>query len=131
MRALSIRQPYAEMILLGLKPGDYRKQRTHIINERFWLYSPKQWARPAAMEGGIWSRDLVAAKPPPWIVELATAMKLFGDKELPTGVIVGSAMIDLCIAGEGFFQWRFADVERAKKLIKPTRPPQPVWFEPF
>ena len=35
MRALSIRQPYAELILRGIKTIEYRSRRTRIIGERF------------------------------------------------------------------------------------------------
>ena len=36
MRALSIRQPYAELILQGIKTIEYRSQRTRIIGEKFY-----------------------------------------------------------------------------------------------
>ncbi len=38
-RALSIRQPYAELILRGIKKIEYRSRRTRIIGERFYIYS--------------------------------------------------------------------------------------------
>ena len=44
MRALSIRQPYAELILRGIKPIEFRSRRTSIIGERFYIYASKQWA---------------------------------------------------------------------------------------
>ena len=34
MRALSIRQPYAELILRGIKTVEYRSRPTRIIGER-------------------------------------------------------------------------------------------------
>jgi hypothetical protein len=37
MRALSIRQPYAELILRGLKTIEYRSRPTKIIGERFYI----------------------------------------------------------------------------------------------
>ena len=36
MRALSIRQPFAELILRGMKTIEYRSRPTRIIGER-WL----------------------------------------------------------------------------------------------
>ena len=39
MRALSIRQPYAELILRGIKTIEYRSRRTRIIGERFYIYA--------------------------------------------------------------------------------------------
>ena len=69
----------------------------------------------------------------PWMLELAEAIKLFGpDVQLPTGVIVGSAVIERVSPREdGMWQWHLADIERAKRLRKPTGHPQPVWFTPF
>jgi hypothetical protein len=68
------------------------------------------------------------------MIELANALRLF-PHELPTGVIVGSAVIEKVTPGEGasagMFHWHLADIERAKKFRKPRGHPQPVWFEPF
>ena len=41
MRALSIRQPYAELILRGVKTIEYRSRRTRIIGERFYIYAAR------------------------------------------------------------------------------------------
>lgn len=69
------------------------------------------------------------------MIELAEQMKLIEPgalAELPRGVIVGSAMIEKVTPGEdGLFRWHLKDVERAKRLRKPTRHPQPAWFRPF
>ena len=43
MRALSIRLPYAELILRGIKPIDFRSRPTRIIGERFYIYASHQW----------------------------------------------------------------------------------------
>ncbi len=39
MRALSIRQPYAEEILRGIKRIENRTRPTKIIGERFYIYA--------------------------------------------------------------------------------------------
>lgn len=73
---------------------------------------------------------------PPWMTELANGLRLF-PHELPTGVIVGSAVIEKVSrmqspSGEdGMYQWHLAGVKRAKRLRKPAGHPQPVWFTPF
>ena len=129
MRALSIRQPYAELILRGSKRIEYRSRPTRIIGERFYIYAAK---KPAAESLRGWSRDLASGMPPPWIVELADALELFPPRRpLPTGVIVGSAVIEKVSRGDGFYRWHLCDVRRARTLRRPTRHPQPVWFEPF
>jgi hypothetical protein len=60
MRALSIRQPHAELILRGIKTAElraietveYRTWATRIIGERFHIYAGKAAGKP------VWSRDL-------------------------------------------------------------------------
>jgi hypothetical protein len=41
MRALSIRQPFAELILRGIKTVEYRSRPRKIIGERFLIYASK------------------------------------------------------------------------------------------
>ena len=98
MRALSIRQPYAELILRGIKQIEYRSRPTRIIGERFWIYAAgKKWSGVS----GRWpvkqaDNIVVPSEPlPPWMLELAEGLRLF-PHELPTGVIVGSAVIERC-----------------------------------
>src|SRR5258706_10237895 len=69
MRALSIRQPYAELILRGIKTVEYRTRPTRIIGERFHVYAPLR----RASAQGIWSRDLAMPLDglPAWMIELA------------------------------------------------------------
>ena len=139
MRALSIRQPYAELILRGLKTIEYRSRPTHIIGERFYIYASKGNgtsfgpSRHRATPRSAWSHDLANADPPPppWMLELAHALVL---GELPVGVIVGSAIVEKVSPpdpSDGMYRWHLADVLRARRLRKPKGRPQPVWFMPF
>ena len=151
MRALSIRQPYAELILRGIKRIEYRSMPTHIVGERFYIYAAgKKWDGHSSPVTGrssgkkAWSGDLATGDDaPPWIVELANGLRMF-PHELPTGVIVGSAVIEKVVGPvespthqsslinhHCFYAWHLTDVERAKKFRKPTGHPQPVWFKPF
>ena len=127
MRALSIRQPYAELILRGIKTVEYRSQPTRIIGERFHIYASKGKVSPP-----IVSDNLEAARPPGWMLEIAEQLKLIGpETELPAGVIVGSAVIERVSEIDGMYRWHLSGVERAKTLRKPKGHPQPVWFLPF
>jgi len=45
MLALSIRQPYVELILRGIKTIEYRSRPTRIIGQRFWIYAAGKWPR--------------------------------------------------------------------------------------
>jgi hypothetical protein len=174
MLALSIRQPFAELILRGIKRVEYRSRATRQVGRRFWIYVSRQMAagsRPhsarstqhPALSGthtargtdatlaaarSIWSNDLAVPAEmgrlplPDWMIELAEDLIL---GRLPTGVIVGSAVIERCQeirAAERpadksvrraapLFAWHLVDVEPVTRPRKPARRPQPVWFRPF
>lgn len=106
-RALSIRQPYAEKILRGIKKIEYRSQRTK-IRERVYIYASKT---PGAIE------DFEALNLQPG--------------ELPTGVLVGTVEISGCTGYPGDYEWHLANPQRLSQPIKPERRPQPSWFFPF
>lgn len=152
MLALSVRQPYAELILRGMKVVEYRSQSTKIVGERFWIYATKkEWpvgrtnnrkqrlgepvlSTSMDRKSPTWSTELEAGDPPPWMLELANALRLFRG-ELPRGVIVGSAVIERVTRGEGssggYYRWHLADVQRLAEPRKPKRHPQPVWWRPW
>ncbi len=136
MRALSIRQPYAELILRGIKKIEYRSRRTRIIGERFYIYASKGTGQLAIGTGAESALTPTLSHPPKMERE-----------QLPTGVIVGTAIITggrvvraSCPNGNGaragspchhHYQWHLSDVKRLKRPRKPKRMPQPVWFTPF
>jgi hypothetical protein len=140
MLALSVRQPYAELILRGIKTIEYRSRATRIIGQRFHLYAAGKWPtrkRRATTQTTAWSLDLALptaerdAAVLPWMAELANGLRLF-PHELPTGVIVGSAVIErIDRRADGMWQWHLAGVERLKTPRKPKTHPQPTWFRPF
>jgi hypothetical protein len=58
-------------------------------------------------------------------------MRKYGIKDvscddLPRGVLIGSVELIDCDGG----QWSLREPERAKKMVPPTKQPQPVWFYP-
>ncbi len=161
MRALSIRQPFAELILRGLKTVEYRTRPTRIIGERFFIYASKggKWNDEVrrmndelrtAEHRPVTSDNLSVEPPPPWMLALAEALRIL-PADLPRGVIVGSAVIEKCEEisdqmsevrnGEALnsdlrpltsmYAWHLGDIERARTLRKPRSHPQPVWFQPF
>ncbi len=108
-RALSIRQPYVEMILRGIKKAEYRSRLTH-IRERVYIY--------ASLKPGDESYYKKLQ------VEPGT---------LPTGLILGTVEIVDCKYRilQGDYQWILANPKRLKTPIKPERQPQPGFFKPF
>jgi hypothetical protein len=123
MRALSIRQPYAELILRGVKTIEYRSRPTRIIGERFYIYASKVWA---GVNGhGIEGLATLTPSPSP------APGNGRGESEFPTGLIVGSAIIAACTRNGSGYEWHLADVRRYARPRRPKRHPQPVWFTPF
>jgi hypothetical protein len=86
MRALSIRQPYAELIpstysgqaLRGIKTAELRSISTTIVRERFYIYACKKKLPVASCQlpVKVWSDDLRVGMPPAWVIELAEQVKL-------------------------------------------------------
>lgn len=108
IRALSIRQPFAELIVTGEKKFEYRSIPTK-IRERVFIYASK--------------------KPAPKKEWQKTEYEPFN---LPTGVIVGTVEIVGCKKrADGSFAWKLSRPGRTPCLLKPKRQPQPVWFKPF
>lgn len=107
MSALSVRQPYAELIMRGKKKFEYRSQPTK-KRERVYIY--------ASLTPGD-ERDFRDLKLKP------------GD--LPAGVIIGTVEIVNCTGRPGDYEWHLANPERLAESIKPEKKPQPVWFIPF
>ncbi len=106
-----------------------RSRSTTIIGERFYIYAAKANAKTP-----IWSDDLRVATPtsPLWMIERAARVKLIEPgASLPTGTIVGSAVIERVSRNEDIFEWYLKDVKRLSRHRKPTGRPQPVWFKPF
>lgn len=110
VRALSIRQPYAEAVMSGEKENEYRTGATN-IRGRVFIY---------ASQGRGSLEDIEYDK------------KRFGITnqtfdELPRGVLVGSVELYRCKGGN----WFLRNPVRAARLLEPTNRPQPVWFFPF
>lgn len=133
VRALSIRQPYAELILRGIKRVEYRAHATKLLGERFWIYAPKKALTPEEFGKRVWSNDLaVANNVPAWMLELAEQIRMIEpDALLPTGVVVGSAVIEKVTRADELYAWHLGEVERLAEPRKPTGHPQPVWFNAF
>jgi ASCH domain len=126
VRALSVRQPWAELIILGHKTIEVRSRVTH-LRERIWIYAGQNRieAEEEARIAAEYSIDVDA---------------------LPRGVLVGTVEIIGCrsvgrsdseaacfeiVDGTGFHAWVLDRPERAEVLEKPTRQPQPMFFNPF
>jgi hypothetical protein len=107
LRALSVRQPYLELILAGRKTIEYRSRATH-VRERVYLYA-SQIPGPA---------------------EAFADADLNWD-ELPRGLLLGSVEIVGCSRGQEFYEWQLMRPRRLKSPLKPKRRPQPMFFYPF
>lgn len=106
-RTLSIRQPYAEQIMQGIKKEEYRSIPTN-VRGRVYIYASNTLDDAGGKIKGIKNADL------------------------PRGVIIGSVEITDCYGSksEGY-AWKLKNPERLSEHIKPVKQPQPVWFYPF
>jgi len=104
IRALSIRQPYAERILRGTKRVEYR-------------------SRPANIRGRVCT---YASMTPGGDEDFARMHAQPGD--FPVGVLVGTDQIADCTGEAGDYQWHLATPERLPETIKPTNHPDSAWF---
>ena len=104
-RAISIRQPYVEMILRGTKRAEYRSRATK-VRGRVYLYASLKLAE--ADVRGV--RDLLS---------------------LPRGLIVGSVEIVGCVAEPGAgYAWKLAKPRRYRTALRARGQPQPVFWLP-
>jgi hypothetical protein len=92
-RALSIRQPFVELILTGRKTAEYRSRYTHMC-ERVYLYA---------------SKVVNDVKEYPYDRALL----------LPRGRIVGSAGIVNCVEHGDGYAWVLENPRRYKTPIEP------------
>lgn len=107
-RAISIRQPFAEQIMLGEKKVEYRSRPT-LIRERVYVYAGQR--RPPA---AVWE-DICAD---------------YGN--LPLGVIIGTVeLYDCKRTTSGRYEWLLRKPRRLRRPVKPKEHPQPAWFYPF
>jgi hypothetical protein len=107
LRGISVRQPYCDQILRGLKKTEYRSRPTN-IRERVYLYA-----------------SLTPGDPDDW----DDYGRSPGD--LPAGLVIGSVEIVGCRRSrynEEIFEWRLARPRRMRPHRKPQNQPQPgIW----
>src|SRR5688500_14449416 len=109
MPALSVMQPFAEQVLLGLKRFEYRSRRTH-RRGRVYRYASKR-------------RDTDA-----------TEWDRFGasNTDVQFGRVIGTVAIVDCdwSATDHCIRWHLRDPRRLQPK-RPRNPPQPDGFYPF
>lgn len=108
-RAISIRQPWVEQILRGIKTKEFRDVPTN-IRERVYLYASlkpngeaKDWRRVGTDRG-----------------------------QLPVGKIVGTVEVIGCRWDErrGCYAYALARPKRLRAARTATNQPQPIWWRP-
>lgn len=112
LRALSVRQPWAELIMLGDKEIEYRNYPTDVRGIVYIYASATRY--PAEDEQDMQSE---------YGLDL---------NSLPRGVIVGTVEVYDCQQGaDGGYEWHLRSPTRLSKPLKPKRKPEPSWFFPF
>lgn len=110
MRALSIRQPFAEAIMRGTKTTEYRSGPTNIRGRILIYASLSRYGDDEESE----------------MLQEFELMDVEAD-DLPRGVIIGS--VELYDSDEG--EWYLRHPQRAESFVEPVNRPNPVWFYPF
>lgn len=105
--ALSVRQPWAELIVRGRQATEIRSQPTR-VRGRVWVYaSLGRYPRADEME---------------WAEQYGLDID-----RLPRGVLVGTVELFDCYGEE----WRLRAPKRLTNLVRPSRRANPVWFRLF
>lgn len=108
-KAISVRQPYAELIMMGIKIEEYRSIPTN-IRGRVYIYASNTLEKD---EDGISQTNKTA-------------------EELPRGFLIGTVEIKDCRGSKSQgFAWHLENPIRLPELLRPKNKPQPVWFNPF
>jgi len=115
MQALSIRQPHAEAIMRGIKKIEHRSKPT-TVRGRIRIYACLH-RYPAEEEA--------------WMLSGQYGMTDVSSDDLPRGVLIGTVELYDCTGAAGKYVWHLRNPERATRLLKPTKQPQQVWFNPF
>lgn len=107
MIALSVAQPYAELIIRGARRTEFRRMST-TKRERVFIFA-KVMAGPAV------------------------AYRRIGlcPQDLPGGLLLGTVEIVDCTPTTSGFAWHLAGPVRLDPPLRPVRTPLPVWFYPF
>ena len=108
-RAISIRQPWVEMILRGIKTKEYRSVPT-AIRERVFIY--------ASLKPGDSNSDWKKVGKAP------------GD--LPVGQIVGTVEVVNCRRNSlmNCYEYHLARPRRLRRPLVATNQPNPIWWRP-
>lgn len=110
--ALSVRQPFAELIIAGRKPIEFRSRPTHVCGRIYIYASLTRW--PAADEAA-------------WAEEFGLDVD-----RLCRGAIIGSVeLFGSSCDDDGVYAWDLRNPRRFAKPRKPSRMPMPVWFRPW
>lgn len=110
LKALSIRQPWAELIMRGEKAVEFRSQPTK-VRGRVYIYA-------SLTKPDVSDREICQDVGCSW-------------DDLPKGVLVGTVEISDCDGSGGEYEWQLANPQRLETPIEPNEQPQPVWFHPF
>lgn len=122
MLALSIRQPFAELVMCAVKAIEYRSRPTRVRGRIYVYASLGRLSRDLEVELAEECREEYELAHPH-----AGTLDLAAIDALPRGFIVGTVELFDCDGEE----WHLRAPERFAEPIKPDRHPQPVWFHPF
>ncbi len=124
--ALGVRQPWAELILRGIKTIEVRSSDTNVRGP-IYVYSSKKLADIPAAARAIAAHQLdIDALP---LGVLVGTVEIVGSQKCRAGDSAAA-----CVPGEllkGRYGWKLANPRRLETVLKPRFLPYGVWFYPF
>jgi hypothetical protein len=124
--ALSVRQPWAELILAGRKSIEVRTTPT-ARRGRVWIYASRVTVSPMAGIRLLLSQGELAANHPLGLV--VGSVRIVDCRPLEFGDSMMSLVEPADVAG--LFAWVLADPRRDERRLRPISKPQPRFFRPF
>jgi len=124
--ALGIRQPWAELILRGIKTIELRSSRTKIRGPIYVYASKKLATTPHAIEAAERAGIDTAVLPTGTLIGTVEIVDSFpASQKHAAAACIPASLI------KGKFGWELADPQRLKTPIEPEYLPYGVWFYPF
>ena len=127
MLALGIRQPWAELILLGHKTIEVRSTSVRHRGP-IYIYAAKQLARIPAANAAAAKWNLEVDQLPRGMVVGTVEIRDVREPELPDDEAAASVPASL-LAGK--LCWDLANPVRLSKPLTPKYLPSGIWFYPF
>ena len=126
--ALAIRQPWAELILRGIKTLEVRTLPTQARGP-IYLYTSQKLSEDPATVRAMKLHSLTAAELPLGVV--VGTVEITGCRQSTPADAVAACLSRELLADYGGFVWDLTNPQRLAKPVRPRFLPYGIWFYPF